>query len=119
MKIPATAMLLAAALVAPGAGAEPLPRAAHEQAARCVATVRAAVLATGTYRIRHTVTDIRTTGMRRAFVIESVVYGADSPDGRAFVSRCLAQRWGQGAELAWVRPAPVSGPVYVAGGSSR
>lgn len=119
MKIPATAMVLATALFAAGASADPLPRAAKEQAARCVATVRAAVVATGTVRIRHTITGIRTVGARRAFDIESVVYGADEPAGRAFVSRCLAERWGEGAELAFVRPAGGPAPAYVAGGSSR
>jgi len=120
MKIPGTLALLATALFATAATAEPLPRVANEQAARCVTAVRAAVLSTGTFRIQHTITDIRTIGAQRAFVIESVVYAADEPAGRSFVSRCLAQRWGDGAELAWVRKSdgPAPGPAYVAKESS-
>jgi len=94
---------LPASLLAGPAAAEPLPKAANTQAGRCVAVVRAAVSEEGTIRILHTITDIRTVGARREFIIESAVYGPTSPEGRPFRSRCLAERWGEGVELKWVR----------------
>ena len=106
MNIRTSIVLLVAAMAALAAGnaaAEPLPNAAHAQASRCVAVVREAVRDSGTTRILHTITDIRTVGARREFIIESAVYGSASPDGRSFKSRCLADRWGEGAELKWVR----------------
>lgn len=92
-----------AALAATAAVADPLPHAAAEQAGRCVAAVRTAVLEGDTTRIRHTITGTRTVGVRREFIIESAVFGRHAPAARAFTSRCLAERWGAGAELVSVR----------------
>jgi hypothetical protein len=86
--------------------ADPLPKAAGAQAGRCVAVIRAAVRGEGTTLIRHTITAIRTRGVHREFIIESAVYGSAGSDAQAFVSRCLAERWGDGADLKWVRPVP-------------
>ena len=111
MKIrkPITALVaVTAALLGAAAAAEPLPKAATAQAARCTAVIRPLVRDAGTTLIRHTITAVRTVGARREFTIESAVYGAASPEGRSFVSRCLAERWGDGAELKSVQPVPFS-----------
>jgi hypothetical protein len=105
------AALLLAALAGP-APAEPLPPAARDQAARCVAAVRAVIRDDMTVRLRHVITSVRTIGARRAFDIESSAW-ASAGAPRPFVSRCFAERWGDGVELAWVRPAPPAG--YSAG----
>jgi hypothetical protein len=97
--------LTLATLAASAAAADPLPRAASAQAARCAGVVRAQVLNEDTTLIRHDVTVIGTRGARREFIIESTVYGAAGSDARAYISRCLAERWGDGAELQWLRPA--------------
>ena len=98
---------LSAAMFAATAASDPLPSAATAPAGRCTAVIREMVRDEGTTLIRHTITDVRTVGARREFTIESAVYGAGSPLGRSFVSRCLAERWGDGAELKSVRPVPV------------
>lgn len=111
-----TRSLAAAVLLATLAGtavAEPLPAAAHDQAARCVAAVRAVVRDDLTVRLRHVITSVRTIGARRAFEIESSAWAANAREPRPFVSRCFAERWGDGVELAWVRPAAL--PDYSAG----
>jgi len=107
-----TFVALCLVALAPGAGhAEPLPSAAAKQADRCIAVIRARVQVPGTTRIRHTITDIRTVGARREFMVASAVYGSSGQDGQSFVSRCLAERWGDGAELKWVRPVPEGRPT--------
>lgn len=101
------ARLAALGITALGAGVaagDPLPVAAAAQADRCVAVVRAAVGDAQTTLIRHTITDIRTAGARREFTIQSAVYESGAGEARSFTSRCLAERWGDGAELEWVRP---------------
>ncbi|MDH5254983.1 MAG: hypothetical protein OEW72_03620 [Gammaproteobacteria bacterium] len=98
------ATLTLATLVASAAFADPLPRAASAQAERCVGVIRAKVRDGETTLIRHTVTAIGTRGARREFLIESTVYGAAGSDAQGYISRCLAQRWGDGAELQWLRP---------------
>jgi hypothetical protein len=113
-------LAILATLAATTAVAEPLPGAARDQAGRCTAAVRDAVVADGTVRIHHTITDIRTVGARRAFVIETAVFERGEAAARPFVARCLADRWGDGVELRWLRPAgaPAAAvPVYAAGGS--
>jgi hypothetical protein len=109
----ATAVIgLSAALFAAAATADPLPRAATVQAGRCTAVIRATVRDERTTLIRHTITGVRTVGARREFTIESAVYGPARPEGRSFVSLCRAERWGEGAELSWVRPVLAgTGPV--------
>lgn len=98
------ATLTLVTLVASAALADPLPKAASVQAERCVGVIRAKLRDGETTLIRHTVTAIGTPGSRREFLIESIVYGAAGSDAQAYVSRCLAERWGDGAKLEWLRP---------------
>ncbi len=102
--ISALAALTLATLAASSATADPLPKAAGVQAGRCVAVIRELVREEGTTRIRHTITGVRTRGGSREFIIESAVYGPGGSDPREYVSRCLAERWGDGTDLKWVRP---------------
>ena len=98
------ATLTLATFAVSAAAADPLPKAAGAQAGRCVAVIRELVRDEGTPRIHHTITDVKTRGGRRDFIIESAVYGSAGSDAQAYVSRCLAERWGDGTELKWVRP---------------
>ncbi len=82
---------------------EPVPRLIGDEVARCVNVVRDTLVTSRTTNLHHTITRIEVKGNRRAFTISSAVYEDSDLPSRQVTSRCLAERWGDGAELEWQR----------------
>jgi len=82
----------------------PVPDIYRAQAQRCAAAIRDALPAVAGGEWRHAITVMEKRGSRRAFTFESIVTRSSDGSTQGFQARCLAERWGDGTELRWVRP---------------
>lgn len=93
------------AAVAADAKTGPVPGMYQAQAQRCANLIREAVPRAEPGTLRHTITSYKDLGNRRQFTIQSELDHGSNAAAEEYTARCMADRWGTGAELVWLRPA--------------